>query len=601
MNKMRTNNETLDNSAPRRLTTLVAIDVCDYSKLSEKDEVAAIKAVDAAYALCFDLSRQHKGRVFNRIADGFLSEFPSTRDAIVFAIEYKSKISKSTFFGKIDIRIGIHVGDVVDRPNGDLLGHGVNVAVRLQESADRNAILVSSNVVNLLRDNEDFRTQFWKKLTLKNIEKPVRSYIVLEEQNQFFSRLNWIKNSLTYNWSVALLSAIGLLFTVLYFRNYQDSLDKVLTLNNIAPQVFTDNGASDSISLPTVSPAYVRNIIRTLRDSDVPGGRAVYALLENGNLNMAIESLEDILDDLPANSPSIIDTLHQMAALTYYRNPQDSLHYYESILAIDKNNKSALLWKFRVLNLLSRPKQAQLVYLDIRDRLNLSKNERLIIAINYAYSFSNQRDFESAIRILQEIEEEVESFGDRRLLAYWQVEMALAHQQLGFLDEAEAFVVVAIQSLEFLGADTNLSRAYSLRALISEDRSKLNPERTRYYLDEAYADYQREYKIAKKINKINDMVEGTYSMAKIDIDLGRIDLAEKNYVKSLRLARQSEHHLLQVYSLIGLAEVQILQKDQSQACAYKDEINKLYLKHPQSKILMGDQTKARLGLIVCDK
>jgi len=598
---MRINKETLDNSAPRRLTTLVAIDICDYSKLSEKDELVAIKVVDAAYALCFDLSRQHKGRVFNRMADGFLSEFPSTRDAIVFAIEYKSKISKSTFPGEIDIRIGIHVGDVVDRPNGDLLGHGVNVAVRLQESADRNAILVSSNVVNLMRDNENFRTQFWKKLTLKNIEKPVRSYIILEDQDQFFFLLNWIKDALTYKWSVALLCAIGLLFTVLYFRNYQDSLDKILALNNIAPRVFTDNGASDNISLPTVSPAYVRNIIRSLRDSDVPDGQAVYALLENGNLNMAIERLEGLLDDLPTNSPSTLDTLHQLAALSYHRNPQNALHYYESILAIDKNNKNALLWKFRVLNLLSRPKESQLVYHDIRERLNLSQKEQLIITINYAYSFSNQRDFESAIKILQEIGEKVENFGDRRLLAYWQVEMALAHQQSGRLDEAEAFVVVATQSLELLGADTNLSRAYSLRALISEERAKLNPERKAFYLDAAYADYQREFNVAKKINKINDMVEGTYSMAKLDIDLGRIELAKKNYIKSLRLARQSEHHLLQIYSLIGLAEVQILQQDQSRACDYKSEIDKLYLKHPQSKLLMGDQTKERLGLIECEK
>jgi adenylate cyclase len=44
---------------------------------------------------------------------------------------------------RIEFRIGIHLGDVVEEPDGDLMGDGVNIAARLEGIATPNAICLS--------------------------------------------------------------------------------------------------------------------------------------------------------------------------------------------------------------------------------------------------------------------------------------------------------------------------------------------------------------------------------------------------------------------------------------------------------------------------
>ena len=130
----------------RRLTSVVATDICGYSSLSEHSDELAIQTVEIIYSLFEKSTKQHQGRVFKRIADGFLAEFPSAESAVRAALVFTHSVKEASLDplpsnGSTAVRTGIHLGDVTEREDGDLLGHGVNVAVRLQEHAQRNGII----------------------------------------------------------------------------------------------------------------------------------------------------------------------------------------------------------------------------------------------------------------------------------------------------------------------------------------------------------------------------------------------------------------------------------------------------------------------------
>jgi hypothetical protein len=81
----------------------------------------------------------HNGRVVKRTGDGILIEFRSVVDALRCAIEVQNgMVERNTGLPperRIEFRIGIHLGDVVEESDGDLMGDGVNIAARLRSSS----------------------------------------------------------------------------------------------------------------------------------------------------------------------------------------------------------------------------------------------------------------------------------------------------------------------------------------------------------------------------------------------------------------------------------------------------------------------------------
>jgi class 3 adenylate cyclase/TolB-like protein/tetratricopeptide (TPR) repeat protein len=128
----------------RKLASIVAIDVAGYSRRTEADEEAAVKAVAALKASVSRSAEAHGGRVFNTAGDGFMLEFPSASSAL----EAAEKIARA---GDPPVRVGVHLGDVSVTEDGDLLGHGVNVAARIQQMAQPGAVLVSGDVKRAIR------------------------------------------------------------------------------------------------------------------------------------------------------------------------------------------------------------------------------------------------------------------------------------------------------------------------------------------------------------------------------------------------------------------------------------------------------------------
>ena len=153
----------------RRLTTILAADLAGYSALSETDPDGALAAVADLTAVIDRAASEAGGRLFHRAGDGFLCELPSATNGVRVA----RAIQRA---GGPAVRIGVHTGEVTEEASGDLLGHAVNVAARLQAEARPGGIVVSAATRTLSEANVPLRKV--GDLKLRNMKVPVTAYEV---------------------------------------------------------------------------------------------------------------------------------------------------------------------------------------------------------------------------------------------------------------------------------------------------------------------------------------------------------------------------------------------------------------------------------------
>ena len=122
----------------------------------------------------------HHGRVVKRTGDGSIVEFRSVVDAVNCAIEVqRAMVERNAGVApdkRIEFRIGIHLGDVVEESDGDLMGDGVNIASRIEGIAAPGAICLSDDAYRQVKGRLDLAVTDLGPIELKNITDPVRVY-----------------------------------------------------------------------------------------------------------------------------------------------------------------------------------------------------------------------------------------------------------------------------------------------------------------------------------------------------------------------------------------------------------------------------------------
>ena len=122
----------------------------------------------------------HHGRVVKRTGDGFLVEFRSVVDAVRCAVEIQNGMVERNFGlpleRRIEFRCGVHLGDVVEEDDGDLMGDGVNIAARLEGVAKPGTIYLSEDAYRQVKSRLDLVVNDLGAQSLKNIVEPVRVY-----------------------------------------------------------------------------------------------------------------------------------------------------------------------------------------------------------------------------------------------------------------------------------------------------------------------------------------------------------------------------------------------------------------------------------------
>jgi adenylate cyclase len=168
----------------RKLAAILAADIAGYSKLAGADEERTLARLRALRSDLIDPTiALHHGRVVKRTGDGSIIEFRSVVDAVRCAIEVQNGMIERNaglpLDRRIEFRVGIHLGDVVEESDGDLMGDGVNVAARLEGIAEPGGICLSEDAYRQVRDRlkEGFIDLGEKEL--KNIARPVRAYAVI--------------------------------------------------------------------------------------------------------------------------------------------------------------------------------------------------------------------------------------------------------------------------------------------------------------------------------------------------------------------------------------------------------------------------------------
>src|SRR5512140_212532 len=144
-------------SETRKLAAILVADVVGYSRLAGADEDRTLARLRGLRSDLIDPAiAAHRGRIVKRTGDGVLVEFRSVVDAVRCAIEVQNgMVERNAGLPPercIEFRVGIHLGDVVEESDGDLMGDGVNIAARLEGIADPGGICLSEDAYRQIRD-----------------------------------------------------------------------------------------------------------------------------------------------------------------------------------------------------------------------------------------------------------------------------------------------------------------------------------------------------------------------------------------------------------------------------------------------------------------
>ncbi len=167
----------------RKLAAILAADVVGFSRLAGADEEGVLASLRALRSDFTDPTiTAHHGRVVKRTGDGLIVEFRSVVDALRCAIEIRDGMAERNAGvapdKRIEYRIGVHLGDVVEEADGDLMGDGVNIAARIESIAEPGGIYVSEDAWRQVRDRVKQTFVDRGEQTLKNIARPVRVYAI---------------------------------------------------------------------------------------------------------------------------------------------------------------------------------------------------------------------------------------------------------------------------------------------------------------------------------------------------------------------------------------------------------------------------------------
>ena len=165
----------------RKIAAILAADVVGFSRMASADEDRTLARLRSLRAELIDPTvASQNGRVFKRTGDGALVEFRSVVEAVRCAVAIQNAmIERNVGISadqRIEFRIGIHLGDVVEESDGDLMGDGINIAARLEGIAKPGAICLSEDAYRQVKARLDLAVTDLGATKLKNIVEPIRAY-----------------------------------------------------------------------------------------------------------------------------------------------------------------------------------------------------------------------------------------------------------------------------------------------------------------------------------------------------------------------------------------------------------------------------------------
>ena len=171
-----------DTDQRKRLVAILAADATGYSRLMAADEVATVAALDAARAVFRAQIESNRGRVIDMAGDSVLSVFELASGAVTAALAIQAELAATLndvpTERRMQFRIGVHLGEIIEKSDGTVYGDGVNIAARLEGLADPGGIAVSESVRAAVKGKIGADFDALGERSVKNITEPVRAYRV---------------------------------------------------------------------------------------------------------------------------------------------------------------------------------------------------------------------------------------------------------------------------------------------------------------------------------------------------------------------------------------------------------------------------------------
>jgi TolB-like protein/class 3 adenylate cyclase/Tfp pilus assembly protein PilF len=162
----------------QRLAAILAADAAGYSRLMAADERATVEALDAARAVFRNQIEAFQGRVIDMAGDSVLAVFDLASAATTAARAIQEELEAASrgrpAERRMRFRIGVHLGEIIEKADGTVYGDGVNVAARIQGLAEPGGVALSDEAHRLVRDRLLLDWRDGGEHTVKNIARPVR-------------------------------------------------------------------------------------------------------------------------------------------------------------------------------------------------------------------------------------------------------------------------------------------------------------------------------------------------------------------------------------------------------------------------------------------
>jgi class 3 adenylate cyclase len=169
----------------RKLAAILSADVVGYSRMMAANEAATVETLKFYRDIIGRLVARRGGRVVNAPGDALLAEFPSAVEAVQAAIEIQKVLEGHNIQlepeRRMQFRIGVNLGDVIEEADGTIYGDGVNIAARMEALAEGGGVCISSTVYDAVEGKLALGFDFLGEQQVKNIAKPIRVYRVRAE------------------------------------------------------------------------------------------------------------------------------------------------------------------------------------------------------------------------------------------------------------------------------------------------------------------------------------------------------------------------------------------------------------------------------------
>jgi adenylate cyclase len=166
----------------RKLAAVLCADIAGFSRLMGEDEAATYEALSRLRGAIDPLISARSGRIVSTAGDGLLADFGSVVDAMSCAVEMQQAArelnEKLPPSRRLELRIGVNLGDVIVAADSDLFGDGVNIAARLETLAPPGGICLSQTAYDQVKNKLALDYRPLGAHRVKNIAEPVRAYAV---------------------------------------------------------------------------------------------------------------------------------------------------------------------------------------------------------------------------------------------------------------------------------------------------------------------------------------------------------------------------------------------------------------------------------------